>query len=307
LCEKLESLSRKLHRVDAEILAGEVTVQPQPTSTELTVQIQTNTEVSYRMSPKMVATELAQHIEDIFADHDVEILAVDADDDSDDGTFVSARSHKSVKSIKSKKIEKKRKSPRQSNLFESNEENALALQIEAMAVQAEEAFGNRHGRKSVNTEDVYEVPEVDDSFENMEVIPEKMESADILDTMKLLTRGSAGVDVSNCTLAQKEAFSRNFLNTSTSMGEFCFAYSSSVIDVFSKSSIYELWSQYPQWWQQLTGESTKSTSYNTSDVPLYALLPTLLSRGKRNRLFRQSVRILVLDKCFSLQCFWRLW
>ena len=56
------------------------------------------------MTPKMVAFELAHHIEDIFADHDVEILAVDADEDegdSDDDTFVSARSRRSARSTRS--------------------------------------------------------------------------------------------------------------------------------------------------------------------------------------------------------------
>lgn len=244
LCKKLETLSKKLHQVDEEIMAGEVTLQDTPVGSNtpvLTVNTLAETpnqEVAYRMSPKMVATELAQHIEDIFADHDVEILAVDADDDdeSDDGTFVSARSHKSVRSVRSlmakqmelaaSKQSARKQRAKNTNLFESNDDNALALQIEAMAVQAEEAFGNRHGRKSSNTvakEDVYEVPEmpdaVDTSHENetMNVIPEEFESADILNTMKSLTRGSTVMDVSNCTPSQKEAFSRNFLNTSTSM------------------------------------------------------------------------------------------
>ena len=246
LCKKLESLSKKLHRVDEEIMAGEVTLQPSSLvesappqdSKELTVNANTSAlessqEVAYRMSPKMVATELAQHIEDIFADHDVEILAVDADDDeeSDDGTFVSARSHKSVRSVRSlmtKQMEMaskpKSRRKKKTNLFESDNEDALALQIEAMAVQAEEAFGGRYGRKSAVDidvkEDVYEVPDMSDVIETddaMEVIPEEFESSDILDTMKSLTRGSSSVDISNCTPSQKEAFSRNFLNTSTSM------------------------------------------------------------------------------------------
>ena len=69
-------------------------------------------------------------------------------------------------------------------------------------------------------EDVYEVPDMSDVVEIdevMEVIPEEFESSDILDTMKSLTRGSSAVDISKCTPSQKEAFSRNFLNTSTSM------------------------------------------------------------------------------------------
>lgn len=246
LCKKLETLSKKLHQVDEEIMAGGVTLQDKPAAaqaTELTVNTVTeapNQEVAYRMSPKMVATELAQHIENIFADHDVEILAVDADEDdeSDDGTFVSARSHKSARSVRSlmakqmelatSKQSTRRQRAKNASLFESNDDNALALQIEAMAVQAEEAFGSRHGRKSVEVakEDVYDVPDmpdvIDASYENegMDVIPEEFESSDILDTMKSLTRGSAVMDVSNCTPSQKEAFSRNFLNTSTSMGEF---------------------------------------------------------------------------------------
>ncbi|KAL3764503.1 hypothetical protein ACHAWO_007020 [Cyclotella atomus] len=243
LCKKLETLSKKLHQVDEQILAGDVGLQEKPAvaqAPELTVNTLAEApsqEVTYRMSPKMVATELAQHIEDIFADHDVEILAVDADDDdeSDDGTFVSARSHKSVRSVRSlmaKQIELtnkqkggRRQRAKNTNLFEGNDDNALALQIEAMAVQAEEAFGSRHGRKSAEIytdvhADVYEVPEMPDmteANEGMAVIPEEFESSDILDTMKSLTRGSAVVDMTNCTPSQKEAFSRNFLNTSTSM------------------------------------------------------------------------------------------
>eukprot|EP00956_Cyclotella_meneghiniana_P039308 scaffold169324_cov73-Cyclotella_meneghiniana.AAC.4 len=255
LCKKLESLSKKLHQVDGEIMAGEVALQSPaagaddaddagavvapvaqaPESTVDTIQCHPKVDDVYQMSPKMVATELAQHIEEIFADHDVEILAVDADDDdeSDDGTFVSARSHKSVKSVKSIRAKQKdlaQKSRRQRaknvNLFESSNDDALALQIEAMAVQAEEAFGSRHGKKPVEIEerddDIYEVPALPDVIEEDElgVIPEEFESSDILDTMKSLTRGGAVMDVSNCTPAQKEAFSRNFLNTSTSMGEY---------------------------------------------------------------------------------------
>ncbi|KAL7485449.1 hypothetical protein ACHAW6_011053 [Cyclotella cf. meneghiniana] len=250
LCKKLEFLSKKLHQVDEEIMAGGVTlVEGTAMATSQSVALDAETaptptqEVAYRMSPKMVATELAQHIEDIFADHDVEILAIDADDDddeeSDDGTFVSARSHKSTRSIKSvqsliatqieivaSKQRSRGKRRNNTSLFESNEDNALALQIEAMAVQADEAFEQRHGKKLVQRDDsqeeIYEIPDmpedIEDSYEEgIDVIPEEFESSDILNTMKSLTRGSTTVDVSNCTPCQKEAFSRNFLNTSTSM------------------------------------------------------------------------------------------
>lgn len=253
LCKKLEFLSKKLHQVDEEIMAGGVTLlEGTAMAASHSVALDAETapthtqEVAYRMSPKMVATELAQHIEDIFADHDVEILAIDADDDddeeSDDGTFVSARSHKSTRSMKSVQslietqmeiVASRQRSRRQrrnnTSLFESNDDNALALQIEAMAVQADEAFEQRHGKKLVQRDDsqeeIYEIPDmpedIEDSYEEgIDVIPEEFESSDILNTMKSLTRGSTTLDVSNCTPCQKEAFSRNFLNTSTSMGEF---------------------------------------------------------------------------------------
>jgi hypothetical protein len=247
LCKKLENLSKKLHQVDEEIMAGEVAIQtsseqPSVLAPKLAVDTSasdtaeaTGTEVAYRMSPKMVASELAQHIEDIFADHDVEILAVDADDDeSDDESFVSARSHKSTRSarsIKRMEVAKQRRQLRaNTNLFESNDDNALALQIEAMAVEAEEAFESRHGKKPIKqpepAEDIYEIPDVEEydmieelNDDGVAAIPEEMNSSDILDTMKSLTRGSTVVDVSNCSAEQKEALSRNFLNTSTSMGK----------------------------------------------------------------------------------------
>ena len=241
LCNKLQSLSKKLHQVDEEIMAGEVTLQSKAPQALL---MDTSNDVAYRMSPKMVAFELAQHIEDIFADHDVEILAVDADDDdeSDDESFVSARSHRSVTTVRSfrslmakqmalARNKQQSRSQRANNrsLFESDANNDLALQIEAMARQAEEAFGGRFGRmptlETDEKDNFYELPDMpnmvdaSDENENMNVIPEEFESSDILDTMKSLTRGSSVVDVSKCTPSQKEAFSRNFLNTSTSMGK----------------------------------------------------------------------------------------
>lgn len=263
LCMKLENLSKKLHQVDEEIMGDDgskgITAEGNEPSTE-------KGKDGYHMTPKMVAFELAHHIEDIFADHDVEILAVDADEDegdSDDDTFVSARSRRSARSTRSvrslmmaKKLaeaeaapmeittQKKRKPRNATSLFESNEDNALALQIEAMAAQAEEAFESRHGKKisevdveavTINVDgDVDEVPPVlseeynasndvlDESFDagedSIPIIPEDFESDDILGAMKALTKGPVQ-NMSSYTASQKEALSKNFLNTSTSMGE----------------------------------------------------------------------------------------
>ena len=65
--------------------------------------------IGFKMSPQMLAMELAQTIEDIFADNHVEIVAVDADQDdgnndaenfdNDDDSFVTARSHRTKSTV----------------------------------------------------------------------------------------------------------------------------------------------------------------------------------------------------------------
>ena len=129
----------------------------------------------YKMTPKMVAYELASNIEDIFADHDVDIVAVDSynadfnleDDDnltkgSNDDTFVSARSmlnmsdarsirslarqinsSSPVKPVLEITTKKKRERKSKPSKFSNYEEDDMMLQIEAMARQADEAFQSR--------------------------------------------------------------------------------------------------------------------------------------------------------------------
>ena len=139
LCQQLKQLSKKLHIVDDEI-AQEYSIElPESPAKEdevagrdgqdvtatavMTTPAKENSGLAkFKMTPRMVAYELAMNIEDIFADHDVEIVAVDADDDettmagmdgetidadaefddrTDDDTFVSARSMRSLRSSRS--------------------------------------------------------------------------------------------------------------------------------------------------------------------------------------------------------------
>jgi len=137
LCQQLKQLSKKLHIVDDEITREDGIALPvsptkeddvagggdgQEATTANLTNMATPTK-EFKMTPKMVAHELAMNIEDIFADHDVEIVAVDADDDdettiagldgetidvdaefddrTDDDTFVSARSMRSLRSSRS--------------------------------------------------------------------------------------------------------------------------------------------------------------------------------------------------------------
>ena len=136
---------------------------------------------AYKMTPKMVAYELAANIEDIFADHDVEIVAVDADDyadldsddevgtssSKDDDTFVSAKSMLNASDVRSVRslvkefnsgvggsssmstpvleitTKKKRQRKSKPSKFSNFEEDDMMLQIEAMARQADVAFESR--------------------------------------------------------------------------------------------------------------------------------------------------------------------
>lgn len=234
--------------------------------------------------------ELAANIEDIFADHDVEIVAVDADDadfdseddeisdnlSKDDDTFVSARSMRSLRSqtrsvrslvrgfesgtankqqqpvleITTKKKKERKSKP---SKFDNYEEDDMMLQIEAMARQADVAFESRKKMSSTwdaaagkNTPaiimpaiDAVEGSKADRVNANTEIQEGDVDSSstaksalqastsfdeerniitpnNVLGTMKAMTK-KGGADVSNTSSSQREALSRNFLNTSTSM------------------------------------------------------------------------------------------
>jgi len=196
ITQKLEDLSKKLHDVDDEIEADDqsMTSGKKLPSTpekaplvkededEATIAASILEEVGssanlscYKMTPKMVAYELASNIEDIFADHDVDIVAVDSynadfnleDDDimtkgSNDDTFVSARSmlnmsdarsirslarqinsSSPVKPVLEITTKKKRERKSKPSKYSNYEEDDMMLQIEAMARQADEAFQSR--------------------------------------------------------------------------------------------------------------------------------------------------------------------
>ena len=191
LCKMLEALSKKLHDVDKDEIflpddenssAGSskrsmnsgrlekvkrrATVETQSSSFEAQYK-----NIGFKMSPQMLAMELAQTIEDIFADNHVEIVAVDDLDygndgagnfDNDDDSFVTARSHRTKSTVGTLRSLGLSQSPvrpkpnvviqegnktknafREYKFAETMEENALAAQIEAMAAQADAAFEER--------------------------------------------------------------------------------------------------------------------------------------------------------------------
>lgn len=179
LSKMLETLSKKLHEVEEEggaylpdcdtsSMGG--SSKQRSVSTDLDEAKRKGQNNGFKMSPKMIAMELAQTIEDIFANNNVELVAVDVDDndeddsridvddDDDSDTFVSARSHRTrstVATLKSTKMPRSivtsnyrtKTSPRQFKFTETMEDNALAAQIEAMAAQADAAFEDR-GKKN---------------------------------------------------------------------------------------------------------------------------------------------------------------
>ncbi|KAL9183238.1 hypothetical protein ACHAXT_005025 [Thalassiosira profunda] len=285
LCRKLEDLSKKLHDVDSEIAAGDdQDASSVQAGDDSAIEEVTGEAGGFTMTPKMVAYELAANIEDIFAGHDVDIVAVDAapaDDDtfvSDDDTFVSARSSRSMKSLRSvrsliKSIEinveddgkgedkapveiatkkKRERKPRVSK-FDTYGEDDMMLQIEAMAAQADAAFESRkrnglgaaiieptmasaatdgleiqilddlvddlaqgaEGTENLEDNDDEEASKaLDVTFdEEIEVTPEN-----VLTAIKSIKEKEESADaVANYTASEKDAMSRNFLNTSTSM------------------------------------------------------------------------------------------
>ena len=209
----------------------------------------------FRMTTHMVAHELASNIEEIFADHDVDIVAVDAQDDddettvcsasTDEGTFVSARSMRSSRSLMSPPpvadmlpttLEFKPKV--RTSRFDDEEEIDMMAQIEAMAAEADLAFENRRqGSGPTSTAVRGKRPVASDRGEG--AVPAAVPPVglpppndagtvgtadarpspdDVLGTLRSTIRPGAGAatDVT-VTTTQADALSRNFLNASTSM------------------------------------------------------------------------------------------
>ena len=275
LCKMLETLSKKLHEAEKE---DEVFLSDGDNSSMGSGGKQRSVDsgfdevkrgataetssheglnIAFKMSPKMLAMELAQTIEDIFADNNVEIVAVDTDDndgynnnriddddDNDNDSFVSARSHRTkssagtLKSTKSRPRivslnNKTKTSTRQFKFAETMEDNALAAQIEAMAVQADAAFEDRNKHNSAETTGVIDqtngskeapvteaavfsteesVTEVDCGTHDLE---ESFET-----TFEEAMLNIDGDDMEGVTKvtnrASKDAIARKFLNASTS-------------------------------------------------------------------------------------------
>ena len=155
----------------------------------------------------MVAYELAMNIEDIFADHDVEIVAVDADDDdddddddetttmagldgetidadaefddrttTDDDTFVSARSMRSLRSSRSMRS-MLRKNENRSVIVADNDgeddENNIKPVMEITTKRKERKVGGRTARGNRSMFDNYEE---DDMMLQIEAMARQAES-----------------------------------------------------------------------------------------------------------------------------------
>ena len=234
LCQQLKQLSKKLHIVDDEIAAeddgmaaspvspqankrsdeiaegGEGQVVAVIDSTATTTPMKgsnNNSFAKFKMTPKMVAYELAMNIEDIFADHDVEIVAVDADDDdddddddetttmagldgetidadaefddrttTDDDTFVSARSMRSLRSSRSMRS-MLRKNENRSVIVADNDgeddENNIKPVMEITTKRKERKVGGRTARGNRSMFDNYEE---DDMMLQIEAMARQAES-----------------------------------------------------------------------------------------------------------------------------------
>jgi hypothetical protein len=234
LCQQLKQLSKKLHIVDDEIAAAQEDdgvaaspVSPQANkrsdeiveggegqvvavidSTATTTPMKgsnNNSFAKFKMTPKMVAYELAMNIEDIFADHDVEIVAVDADDDdddddetttmagldgetidadaefddrttTDDDTFVSARSMRSLRSSRSMRS-MLRKNENRSVIVADNDgeddENNIKPVMEITTKRKERKVGGRTARGNRSMFDNYEE---DDMMLQIEAMARQAES-----------------------------------------------------------------------------------------------------------------------------------
>mmetsp|Transcript_2407 Transcript_2407/g.5207 ORF Transcript_2407/g.5207 Transcript_2407/m.5207 type:complete len:813 (-) Transcript_2407:126-2564(-) len=270
ICKKLEDLSKKLRSMDGDFSLDDdsrknalLTLTAEQSTADVEEQA-TSPPNTYKMSPKMVTNELANNIRDIFVDHDVEILAVDGED-SDDDTFVSARSSRSMRSVASKRsmvlgvdakqpllgdkplfeiTTKKKRKPKEKKFDDSYENNALALQIETMAAEAESAFQRRHAKEAskkadkknienmIVVSDVAEkepsaIPSVTSRHKSLETREGNDKVEDSIADIDMEV--DASFDASDSTTAfidnkidefnssSNSALSRTFINTSTSM------------------------------------------------------------------------------------------
>jgi hypothetical protein len=214
LCQQLKQLSKKLHIVDDEIapevgialptspakeddVAGGRDGQAVPTTnmTSMATPTKETSCAKFKMTPKMVAHELAMNIEDIFADHDVEIVAVDADDDdddetimagldgetidvdaefddrTDDDTFVSARSMRSLRSSRSMRS-LLRKNENQSVIVANDENDDINKPVMEITTKRKE----RQGRMARGNRGMFDNYEEDDMMLKIEAMARKAES-----------------------------------------------------------------------------------------------------------------------------------
>ncbi len=266
LRKMLETLSKKLHEVEEDDVFlpdgdnSSVGSRSMQLGVKDQVKRRATAETSYegqnigfKMSPKMLAMELAQTIEDIFAVNNVEIVAVDADDndenysrigknadDDDNDTFVSAISHRTkstVGTLKSTKFQssparplnvvalknKSKSSSRQFKFAETMEDNALAAQIEAMAAQADAAFEDRNKKNSSrgSAKMTAVIDKTSDSDEALvtEAVGSSAEDVDeSFETTFESMPNSADIEgvTKETNHASKDATARKFLNASAS-------------------------------------------------------------------------------------------
>jgi hypothetical protein len=202
---------------------------------------------SFKMTSKMVAYELAMNIEEIFADHHVEIVAVDADDDEggsdvdsldgansdDDDTFFSSQSKRSGSQGMPSTLEFKtqRRRERRTDIYKE-EDDDLMMQIEAMARNADAAFESRKrivvespttfidGKSEQINNDVTKgsdastmIGVLDSSYDEDVSVTTPNDITSIAKSFSKKGRRS----MNKSSKKGFDALSRNFLNTSTSM------------------------------------------------------------------------------------------
>ena len=256
LCQKLEQLSKKLNDVDDEIAdEGDPLDETMTDETITELQIDTakttddsiRSNDSFKMTSKMVAYELAMNIEEIFADHHVEIVAVDADeveggsdvdsldgaDSDDDETFFSSQSKRSGSQGMPSTLEFKtqRRRERRTDIYKE-EEDDLMMQIEAMARNADAAFESRKrivvespttfidGKSEQINNDVTKgsdasttIGVLDSSYDEDISVTTPNDITSIAKSFSKKGRRS----MNKSSKKECDALSRNFLNTSTSM------------------------------------------------------------------------------------------
>ena len=262
LCQKLEQLSKKLNDVDDEIAdEGDPTTSEalDETTTEETIaelQIDTakttdesiRSNDSFKMTSKMVAYELAMNIEEIFADHHVEIVAVDADEDEggsdvdsldgansdDDETFFSSQSKRSGSQGMPSTLEFKtqRRRERRTDIYKEEEEDDLMMQIEAMARNADAAFESRKrivvespttfidGKSEQINNDVTKGSDASTTIEVLDSSYDEDISVTTHNDISSIAKSFSKKGRRSMNKSSKkecDALSRNFLNTSTSM------------------------------------------------------------------------------------------